>query len=520
MNPLQSTTIIAVATVIVAVGCVTGQDFTAAVVAPEAPGGLVATAGNGQVDLSWTAVGNASTFTVYFSTTPGAGKTGTAVSGITTASRTVTGLTNGTTYYFVVTASNSGGESAGTSNETSATPVDPQQWLVGTWRFVALSAGPGAGWQRGTLAVDGGGAVTFTAGTPTNVCYADSAGGTVPPSGFLSSLFVDASGRVMDNPSAAAAAFTGNMGMTRKNLIVMTASSATAQSIAILTRHDPNITFVAGAGSGSDIAGWGSAGGPRKVVYNQITTGAGPQEWEFAAGQIGQTPSIQYASSNGGTVPMPYLSASGATGAPRPTNKDTSLAIDMNGVVSETVTGVTTNTHPVFLLDSGFMTDDKTLIVGVGLALDPQAPAGFSVTGRYVLRVYHVTNAASTANYKDTMNGVLGDLAGTYAFRELIAGASPISASGTLSVDGSGNVAYSSYTASSGVAPGSFTLAMLPQDLNLNASHGVTDIDQFWGVLASNSDVSLNGKLSYNKDMFIFTRTEPSGLSSFIIAVK
>ncbi len=130
------------------------------------------------------------------------------------------------------------------------------------------------------------------------------------------------------------------------------------------------------------------------------------------------------------------------------------------------------------------------------------------------------TQCVHSGAIKDTMNGVLGDLAGTYAFRELIAGFSPISASGTLSVDGSGNVAYSSYTASSGAAPGSFTLAMLPQDLNLNASHGVMDIDQFWGVLASNSDASLNGKLSYNKDMFIFTRTEPSGLSSFTIAVK
>jgi fibronectin type 3 domain-containing protein len=89
---------------------------------PAAPANLTATAGNAQVSLSWTASSGATSYTVKRSTTSGGPYTDVA-SGITGTSYTNTGLTNGTTYYFVVTASNSGGQS-GNSNQASATPVN------------------------------------------------------------------------------------------------------------------------------------------------------------------------------------------------------------------------------------------------------------------------------------------------------------------------------------------------------------------------------------------------------------
>ncbi|MEC0180297.1 S-layer homology domain-containing protein [Paenibacillus peoriae] len=92
---------------------------------PTAPTGLTATAGNGQVTLSWNSVSGAVTYDVYKGTTLGSYESipVATVSGAT-YSYTETGLTNGMTYFFVVKASNSGGNSDN-SNEASATPQVP-----------------------------------------------------------------------------------------------------------------------------------------------------------------------------------------------------------------------------------------------------------------------------------------------------------------------------------------------------------------------------------------------------------
>jgi predicted phage tail protein len=96
---------------------------------PGAPTGLGAIRGNTTVALSWKAPssngGSAITgYNVYEGTRSGHEST-TPVNGstlITGTSYTVTGLTNGTTYYFTVKAVNAVGSSAA-SNEASATPA-------------------------------------------------------------------------------------------------------------------------------------------------------------------------------------------------------------------------------------------------------------------------------------------------------------------------------------------------------------------------------------------------------------
>ena len=87
---------------------------------PAAPTGLQATAGNAQVSLTWTASAGATSYHVKRSTTNGGPYT--QVAAPTTTSDTDTGLTNGTTYYYVVSALNAAGESAN-SSQASATPV-------------------------------------------------------------------------------------------------------------------------------------------------------------------------------------------------------------------------------------------------------------------------------------------------------------------------------------------------------------------------------------------------------------
>ena len=103
---------------------------TPQVPAPAAPSGLSLTTGNAQVTASWSPVTGASRYTLYYATESFARfPDPTTLSGfvqvtVTGTSHPVTGLTNGTPYYFVVTAVNAGGRSAA-SNEASATPQAP-----------------------------------------------------------------------------------------------------------------------------------------------------------------------------------------------------------------------------------------------------------------------------------------------------------------------------------------------------------------------------------------------------------
>ena len=86
------------------------------------PTGASAAAGNGQVTVAWPAVTGATSYNIYWSTTTGVTTAnGTKIAGAATP-YTLTGLTNGTTYYFVVTEVNGNGESTA-STEVSATPT-------------------------------------------------------------------------------------------------------------------------------------------------------------------------------------------------------------------------------------------------------------------------------------------------------------------------------------------------------------------------------------------------------------
>ncbi len=89
---------------------------------PNAPTGLAATVASGTVTLTWNAGGGATSYTVARSNVSGGPYTtlGTA----TTTTYINSGLTNGTTYYYVVSATNSAGTS-GNSAELAATPILP-----------------------------------------------------------------------------------------------------------------------------------------------------------------------------------------------------------------------------------------------------------------------------------------------------------------------------------------------------------------------------------------------------------
>ena len=94
--------------------------------APTAPAGLTATGGANQVALAWSAVSNATSYNIYWSNQPGVtSQNGTKISAASNSSLHA-GLNAATTYYYVVSAVNSSGESAVSaqvSATTSAAPV-------------------------------------------------------------------------------------------------------------------------------------------------------------------------------------------------------------------------------------------------------------------------------------------------------------------------------------------------------------------------------------------------------------
>jgi hypothetical protein len=92
------------------------------------PTNLAATAGDSKVTLSWTVVSGATSYNVKRSTTAGGTYT-TIASNVTGTSYVDTSLTNGTTYYYVVTAVNADLESDN-SNKASATPVASENALL------------------------------------------------------------------------------------------------------------------------------------------------------------------------------------------------------------------------------------------------------------------------------------------------------------------------------------------------------------------------------------------------------
>ena len=104
---------------------------------PSAPAVLTATPGSGQVALSWSASSGATSYNVKRATVSGGPYT--TIASPNSTSYTNSGLTNGTKYYYVVSAVNSVGES-GNSSEVSATPQPPPSTAAPT--NVTASSGP------------------------------------------------------------------------------------------------------------------------------------------------------------------------------------------------------------------------------------------------------------------------------------------------------------------------------------------------------------------------------------------
>lgn len=441
-------------------------------VAPDSPVGLAATADNGQVSLSWPAAKNAAAYNIYYATATGVARTnGTKIATVVSTSYVKTGLTNNTTYYFVITAVNSGNESS-ESNEVAATPEllgsYAQGDVTGSWNFHILVSGAAAGWMRGKLTADTAGAVTFNS-------FLDSAGNSQPPANLFPALILGSGGQIRD-AVAAPATFQGVMASSRKMIVGTASLPGNSRMMAILQKQVAGITF----SNSGDLQGFGnSGGGGRRFSYSQIASGF-KQEWEFAEGQIGRDQKVQYTTFIAPSNPV------------KPGDKASILNITADGIVTESLTAATP--QPATVIDRGTMSADKSLIIGTATDTSGASP-------RYILRIYQIV----TISFSDPNTFSLADLGGSYDFHELLVSANSSSASGSLTVNAAGGATFSAFADSNGAT-------ILPADFSLSMAAN--------GNLSTAADPSLLGKLAYFKELFVLTGTASGGDHFLRIALK
>lgn len=145
---------------------------------PPAPTGLSATAGNAQVSLTWVASTGATSYNVKRATVTGGPYT--ILASPTSTSYTDATVTNGTTYYYVVSAVNSHGESAN-SSEVNATPEPIPAAPTGLTATAASSSQINLSWTAST------GAATY------NILRGTTSGGpyTTVATGVVSTSYSD-----------------------------------------------------------------------------------------------------------------------------------------------------------------------------------------------------------------------------------------------------------------------------------------------------------------------------------------
>jgi hypothetical protein len=137
-------------------------------VAPSAPTGVTATAGNGQATVSWTAPSDGNSPITSYTITPyvgSAAQTPKVISGSPPATTaTVGGLTNGSSYTFTVTATNAVGTGPASAASNAVTPAAPTAPAAPTG--VAATAGNATATVTWSAPANGGSAITSYAVTP------------------------------------------------------------------------------------------------------------------------------------------------------------------------------------------------------------------------------------------------------------------------------------------------------------------------------------------------------------------
>jgi fibronectin type 3 domain-containing protein len=399
---------------------------------PPAPAGLVASAGNGQVVLTWGASAGATSYTVRRSTASG-GPFSDIQIGVAGTTFTNTGLANGTTYYYVVVAVNEGGPS-GNSNTASATPTGPPVAPTG----LSATAGDGQvqlNWTGSAGATSYTVARSSTAGGPYVVVQPGVAGTSYLNIGLTNGTtyfyVVRAAAAAGESPNSNEASATPSNGAAVPAAPVLTATPGNGQVV---------LTWTGSAGATNYIVQRsGAVGGPFITVVTVPTTSythlgltnGTPYFFRvIATNSGGQSPASNVASATPSLIPAPpTLAATPGSG---------SINLTWNAVPGATSYTVRRSPNAV----GPFGT-----IASVGGTSYVDAPLAGGVTFYYVVRAVNAFGQSANSNVASatvttlppTISGFAPALGGTVGSNVTItgtnlAGATSVTFNGTAAV--------------------------------------------------------------------------------------
>lgn len=527
--------------------------------------GLNAESGNRLVTLSWTGNPLATSYTIYYvSGLRAARVTRTNATKIptTTTSLVIEQLDNNVEYHFMVTAHNRDGESIDSIPASAAPGPMSNADLTGVWYFHTLVTGPDAKWERGTL----------TVGADSNAVisdFEDSSGNTQSPPGLV--LTLDGNGELSQSGAGSWVEFHGIMG-SRKNLMTAT-WSPTLQSRATTifqkkkadSAPDYSIEDISGTGSGQNPYNkYIQGNGPTRYTYHQLYSGSNT-EWEYCNAKVGQH-GYMWTEEYKDIIYWDFSTPLSKTVTYDFLWKVTSIGVEKDGLVTEywnfpnvvdPVAIPSFNTLvpkiPYDKVFTGRMTADKTVVIGVATRTDANGN-----NPQYFLRIIQLCFIPTDQALP--LPGVY-NLAGSYKFVKLAstipAGGATGTASwayGAMSVSASGLTSFPRYADSFGATQSSdaFALSYYPDpnpdgkiytdfanftttaqdgqsryhDADGKALRSYYDFASFGSGIAVPSTWRLeetsptyyneHGSLSYNRDLFVMSRTDSSGYAMLI----
>ncbi|MES2308415.1 MAG: fibronectin type III domain-containing protein [Verrucomicrobiota bacterium] len=394
---------------------------------PVAPTGLTAAAGSAQVVLNWTAVSGATSYKVQRSTTSGSGYidfTGNTVTA-PTVTLTNTGLTNGTTYYYVIYALNSSGTSP-VSTQASATPLAAPTGLTAsaatsqaTLTWTAVSGATSYKVQRSTTS--GSGYVDFTGNTVTapTVTFTDT-GLTNGTTYYYIVLALNTGGVSAASSQAIATPLSIPVGVTatpgNAQVSLSWASAAGASSYKIRRSTTSGSGYVDFTGNTTTALTFTNTGLTNGTTYYYVVLAVNATGTSSPSSQVSATPVAPPVAPTGliGTpgntqATLSWSATAGATSykVQRSTTTGTGY-VDFTGntvtapTVTLTNTGLTNGTtyyYVVFAINAGG-TSPKSNEVNVVPTPVPAAPTGLTATAGNAQAILNWTAVSGATSYK------------------------------------------------------------------------------------------------------------------------